>query len=135
MQSDAEEAEGLVVDGAGDVEAEAPKRKRQRRKSNEPASDADAAEAAKALPKEQTGAAEAAEAVPQEQPLDAPLAQQPEGPPQVDWPLAHTTIRLVVAEYEQANPAAETIMASAVRAEVGKRMGLTPEQMAAKTVE
>ena len=110
MQSDAEEAEGLVVDGAGDVEAEAPKRKRQRRKSNEPASDADAAEAAKALPKEQTGAAEAAEAVPQEQLLvNAPLDQQPVGHPQVDWTQVHSTIRLVVAEQEQANPTNETI--------------------------
>ena len=37
----------------------------------------------------------------------------------------------MVAGNEQANPTAETIKISMVRAEVGKRMGLTPEQMAA----
>ena len=97
--------------------------------------------------KEQAGAAEAgaAEAVaaeagrqlstPEEQPaVNAPHDQQPGGGPApnqlpVDQALLHSTVQLVVAEQEKSDPTATSIRVSAVREEVGKRLGFTPEQM------
>ena len=97
--------------------------------------------------KEQAGAAEAgaAEAVaaeagrqlstPEEQPaVNAPHDQQPGGGPApnqlpVDQALLHSTVQLVVAEQEKSDLTATSIRVSAVREEVGKRLGFIPEQM------
>ena len=84
------------------------------------------------LPNSQRTRAQQPEDIPSaQQPSEAHPDQQPAGLPFVDWPLAQTNIRLVVEGYMQADPVDETIKVSRVRNEVGKRMGLTAEHMAA----
>ena len=128
-----------VAGAAGNVDAAAaPAKRRRQSKPNEQtgAASAGAAEAVAAS----AGGAEAAEAghqlsTPEEQPVvNAPHDQQPGGGPApyqlpVDQALLHSTVQLVVAEQEKSDLTATSIRVSAVREEVGKRLGFTPQQM------